>query len=87
MRETTKKLKPFGRQIHLGDAVWTYRIAGDEVVQIRNPELTKTFRALMSSVAGITPMEIERARWKRTDSANVTPAMVKNYIKKHFVGE
>ena len=85
--QKTKKLKPFGRKIHLGDAVWTYRIPGDEVVQIRNPELTRTFRVRISSVAGVTPMEVERARHKRTDIANVTPAMVKKYIEKHLIGE
>ena len=63
------------RKIHIGESVWEYKIGKQNVV-IFSPEGIR-YRTDHSKLTGLTWDSIERAHWKGSDIANLTPAIIR----------
>lgn len=68
-----------GRKIHFGEMTWTYKITRGDAL-IRSPDGTQLWIVPLPLVTGVSYAAMERAAWKGSPSAWVTPAMVKEFI-------
>lgn len=76
--------RPLHHKIHLGNDVWTYKVSAMNV-KIRWPDCSQDRVVTLEDILGMSPDEIERAQWKKNNYANVTPGIVRDYIKDHLI--
>jgi len=69
------------RTVHIDGERWRYKV-GRTCVVIKTPN-NKRLNVSIVQVLGISWDAIERARWKHTNYANVTPSIVKRWILIH----
>ena len=74
----------YKRKVHINGEEWSWKPAKDRVL-ISNPDGVK-WNVRLDILLGISFEAIEKARHKRTNDANVTPSIVKDYIEKVILG-
>lgn len=75
-----RKAKPFQRKVHIGRAVWTYRVTSSAVI-VRSPDCLTTYQATLPAFTGLSWDAIERAEWKHTNLVNIKPSDIKGFIQ------
>ena len=71
---------PYRRRLHFDGEEWSWQVGKDNIVA-SNPDGTIRFLWKIWDFFGVTPDEIERARWKGSRMYNVTPKLVKQRIE------
>ena len=87
MPEKKKPVRVFHvlpRQLNIGEEVWTWEMKRTTIL-IRSPE-GKKFVVKQNVLCGVTPDEIGRALWKKSDrNYRMTPGRIKEYILSHLL--
>jgi len=84
-KDKPNKGSPLKRALHINEQEWRWQ-AGKSGVVISNPERTMRWQIRSDVLLGLTWDEIERAHWKRSSTANITPAIVKDFIERVMIG-